>query len=54
MNREISRPAATRRPPQWPLPGASAWGEDRYGLWPAADQPPTAHTRCGALNDEKD
>ncbi len=33
MNREISRPAATRRPPQWPLPGASAWGEDRYGLW---------------------
>lgn len=32
MSRGIAG-AAARRPPQWPLPGASAWGEDGYGLW---------------------
>jgi formylglycine-generating enzyme len=24
---------ADRFPPRWPLPGTSAWGDDRFGLW---------------------
>ncbi|MEF8758727.1 MAG: formylglycine-generating enzyme family protein [Candidatus Accumulibacter sp. UW25] len=40
MNRSAAFPAdppfppeAGRRPPVLPLPGASAWGDDAYGLW---------------------